>query len=92
MIDIDSKQLPPCIQFETEMDWETLTVPKDRPIPYLILFLGITFTAFFFVIAVQIRRKRISIVTPLNQPRDLESVFLAGYFLIMLMIAYIIKY
>ena len=92
MIDIDDIQLPPCIQFETEMDWETLISPKDRPIPYLILFLCITFSTLVFVIAVKIRRNRISIVMPLNQPRDLESIFLAGYYMIILLTSYFIKH
>ena len=92
MIDIDDIQLPPCIQFETEMDWETLISPDERPIPYLILFLCITFSTLVFVIAVKIRRNRISIVMPLNQPRDLESIFLAGYYMIILLTSYFIKH
>ena len=92
MIDIDDIQIPPCIQFETEMDWETLISPDERPIPYLILFLCITFSTLVFVIAVKIRRNRISIVMPLNQPRDLESIFLAGYYMIILLTSYFIKH
>ena len=92
MIDIDDIQLPPCIQFETEMDWETLISPDDRPIPYLILFLCIIFSTLVFVIAVKIRLNQISIVMPLNQPRDLESTFLVGYYMIILLISFIIKH
>ena len=91
MIDINGEQRPPCTQFEIEMDWETLIQPKDKPIPYLILTFGIIFTTLVFVIAVKIRRKRISIVMPLNQPRDLASNFLAGYFMILLLLSHIIK-
>ena len=91
MIDINGKQRPPCTQFEIELDWETLIRPKDNPIPYLILVFSIVFTTLVFVIAVKIRRKRISIVMPLNQPRDLASNFLAGYSMILLLLSYIIK-
>ena len=91
MIDINGKQQPPCTQFEIEMDWESLIRPKDKPIPYLILIFGIIFTTLLFVIAVKIRRRRISIVMPLNQPRDLASNLLAGYFMILLLLSYIIK-
>ena len=91
MIDINGKQQPPCTQFEIEMDWESLIRPKDKPIPYLILVFGIIFTTLIFVIAVNISRKRISIVMPLNQPRDLASTFLAGCFMISLLLSYVIK-
>ena len=86
-----SEKRPPCTQFEIELDWETLIRPKDKPIPYLILVFGIIFTTLIFVIAVKISRKRISIVMPLNQPRDLASNLLAGYFMILLLLSYIIK-
>ena len=86
-----SEKRPPCTQFEIELDWETLIRPKDKPIPYLILTFGIIFTTLVFVIAVKIRRKRISIVMPLNQPRDLASNFLAGYFMIILLLIFTIK-
>ena len=91
MIDINGKQRPPCTRFEIEMDWETLIRPKDKPMPYLILGFGIIFTTWVFVIAVKISRKRISIVMPLNQPRDLASIFLAGCFMISLSLSYVIK-
>ena len=91
MIDINGKQQLPCTQFEIELDWETLIRPKDKPIPYLILVFGIIFTTLIFVIAVKISRKRISIVMPLNQPRDLASIFLAGCFMISLLLSYVIK-
>jgi hypothetical protein len=92
MIDINSKHRPPCTQFENELEWETLIQPKDKPIPYLILIFGIIFSTLLFVIAVKIQRRRISIVMPLNQPRDLANVFLAGCFMILLLLSYIIKY
>ena len=82
MIDINSELRPPCTQFEIEMDWETLLQSKDKPIPYLIMMLGIIFITLLFVIAIKIRHQRISIVMPLNQPRDLTNLFLA--FLIIL--------
>ena len=91
MIDINGKQQLPCTQFEIELDWETLIRPKDKPIPYLILIFGIIFTTLVFVIAVKIRRDRISIVMPLNQPRDLANNFLAGCFMISLLLTYVIK-
>ena len=91
MIDINGKQRPPCTRFEIEMDWETLIRPKDKPMPYLILGFGIIFTTLVFVIAVKIRRDRISIVMPLNQPRDLASIFLACCFMIYLLLSYVIK-
>ena len=90
MIDVNGKQRPLCTQYEIEMDWETLIQPKDKPIPYQILFFGIIFSTLVFVIAVKIRRKRISFVMPLNQPRDLASIFLAGYFMILLLLLHII--
>ena len=86
-----SEKRPPCTQFEIEMDWESLIRPKDKPIPYLILIFGIIFTTLVFVIAVKIRRDRISIVMPLNQPRDLANNFLAGCFMISLLLTYVIK-
>ena len=92
MIDINGKQRPPCTRFEIEMDWETLIRPKDHPIPYLILGFGIVFTTLVFVIAVKIRRKKISFVTQLDQPKDFASIFLAGYFMILLLLMYIIKH
>ena len=91
MLDINNEQQPTCTQFEIEMDWETLIQPKDKPIPYQILFFGIIFSTLVFVIAVKISRKRISIVMPLNQPRDLASNFLAGYLMILFTLSYIIK-
>ena len=91
MIDINGQQRPPCNPFEVEMDYETLIQPKDNPIPYFILVFGIIFTTLVFVIAVKISRKRISIVMPLNQPRDLASIFLAGCFMIYLLLSYVIK-
>ena len=92
MIDINNEQRPPCTQFEIEMDWETLIQPKDKPIPYLILIHGIIYTILVFAIVVKSHRKRISIVIPLNQPRDLASIFLAGYFMIVTLLYYIIKH
>ena len=82
MIDINSELRPPCTQFEIEMDWQTLIQSKDKPIPYLIMMLGIIFITLLFVIAIKIRHQRISIVMPLNQPKDLTNLFLA--FLIIL--------
>ena len=76
MIDVNSELRPPCAQFEMEMDWETLIQSKDKPIPYQILFLIILCIMFVLVIAVEIRRKRISIVMPLNQPRDMANIYL----------------
>ena len=92
MLDINNEQQPTCTQFEIEMDWETLIQAKDKPIPYQILFFGIIFSTLVFVIAVKIRRKRISFVTQLDQPRDFASIFLAGYFMILLLLMYIIKH
>ena len=79
MIDTNGKQRPPCTQLEIEMDWETLIRPKDKQfrIPYLILIFGIIFTTLLFVIAIKIRHQGISLVMPLNQPRDLANLFLA---------------
>ena len=91
MIDVNSEIRPPCTQFEIDMDWETLVQPKDKPIPYQILFLSIICTIFVLVIAVKIRHGKISIVMPLNQPRDYASIFLAGYSMIILLLIYIIK-
>ena len=91
MLDINNEQQPTCTQFKIEMDWETLIQPKDKPIPYQILFLIILCIMFVLVIAVEIRRKRISIVMPLNQPRDMANIFLAGYSMIILLLVYIIK-
>ena len=82
MIDINNELRPPCTQFEIEMDWETLLQSKDKPIPYLIMMLGIIFITLLFVIAIKIRHQRISLVMPLNQPKDLTNLFLA--FLIIL--------
>ena len=92
MLDINSEQQPTCTQFEIEMDWETLIQSKDKPIPYQILLFGIIFSTLVFVIAVKVRRKKISLVMPLNQPRDFASIFLAGYFMILWLLLYIIKH
>ena len=93
MIDTDSTQLPPCIQFETEMAWESLVLlSKERPRPYLIFYIGTIFATLFFVIAVKIRLKKISLVMPLNQPRDLESLFFIAYLMIIILIIYILKH
>ena len=92
MLDINNEQQPTCTQFKIEMDWETLIQPKDKPIPYQILFFGIIFSTLVFVIAVKIRRKKISFVTQLDQPKDFASIFLAGYFMILLLLMYIIKH
>ena len=91
MLDINNEQQPTCTQFEIEMDWETLIQPKDKPIPYKILIFGTTVTTLVFVIAVKIRLNRISIVMPLHQPRDFASIFLAGYFMIILLLIFTIK-
>ena len=83
--------MPPCVQFETEMAWESLVqLSKERPRPFLIFYIGTIFTTFVLVIAVKIRRKRISLVMPLNQPRDLESLFLIAYSMIIILIVIII--
>ena len=77
MIDINTELRPPCTQFEIEMGWETLIQSKDKPAPYLIMMFGIIFTTLLFVIAIKIRHQGISLVMPLNQPRDLANLFLA---------------
>ena len=92
MIDINSEQRLPCTQFDIELDWETLIQSKDKPEPYLILRLGIIFTTLLFVIAIKIQRQRISIVMPLNQPRDSANTFLIGFFMIVCLLYYIIKH
>ena len=91
MIDINSEIQPPCTQFETEMDWETLIQSKDKPTPYLIMTHSIICTIFVFVIAVKIRCESFSIVIPLNQPRDLANIFFGGYFVIFHLLFHIIK-
>ena len=91
MIDINREIRPPCTKFETEMDWETLIQSKDKPTPYLIMIHSIICAIFVFVIAVKIRCKRISIVMPLNHPRDFASIFLSGYFVIVHFLFHIIK-
>ena len=77
MIDINSELQPPCTQFVIAKDWETLIQSKDKPAPYLIMMFGIIFTTLLFVIAIKIRHQGISLVMPLNQPRDLANLFLA---------------
>ena len=91
MIDINNDQRSTCTQFKIELDWDTLIQSKDKPTPYLILMFGIYITTLLFVIATNIRRKSISIVVPLHQPRDLANIFLAGSFMIVCMASYIIK-
>ena len=92
MIDINSEQRLPCTQVDIELDWETLIQSKDKPEPYLILRFGIIFTTLLFVIAIKIQRQRISIVMPLNQPRDSANTFLIGFFMIVCLLYYIIKH
>ena len=92
MIDINSEQRSPCTQFDNELDWETLIQSKDKPEPYLILRFGIIFTTLLFIIAIKIHRQRISIVMPLNQPRDFANNFLVGFFMIVCLLHYIIKH
>ena len=77
MININGELKPPCTQFEIAMDREMLIQSKDKPIPYLIMTFGIIFITLLFAIAIKIRHRRISIVMPLNQPRDLANLFLA---------------
>ena len=91
MIDINSELQPPCTQFEIAKDWETLIQSKDKPTPYLIMMLGITFITLIFIIAIKIRHQRISIVMPLNQPKDLAYICLAVFFMIIILIDYTIK-
>ena len=91
MIDINSEQQPPCTQFEIELDWKTLIQSKDKPEPYLILRFGIIFAILLFVIAIKIRHQKNSIKMPLNQPRDLANIFLATFFMIVILIDYTIK-
>ena len=91
MIDVNSEQRPPCTQFEIELDWETLIKSNYKPEPYLILRFGIIFTTLLFVIAIKIGRQRISIVMPLNQPKDLAYICLAVFFMIIILIDYTIK-
>ena len=91
MIDINSDFQPPCIQSEIAKHWETLIQSKDKPTPYLIMLVGIIFITILFVIAIKICQQRISIVMPLHQPRDFASIFLAGYFMIILLLISIIK-
>ena len=90
MIDINSELQPPCTQFVIAKDWETLIQSKDKPTPYPIMLLGIIFITLLFVIAIKICHQRITIVMPLNQPRDLANLFLA-FFMILGLIAYTIK-
>ena len=89
---VNSGLRPPCTQFETEMDWEMLIQAKDKPKPYLIMVFGIMFITLMFVIGIKIRHQRISIVMPLNQPRDLESLFLIAYSMIIILIIIILKH
>ena len=90
MIDINSEQRSPCTQFDIELDWETLIQSKDKPEPYLILRFGIIFAILLFVVTIKIRLRGISIVMPLNQPRDLANLFLA-FFMILALIDHIIN-
>ena len=92
MIDINSELQPPCTQFEIAKDWETLIQSKGKPRPYLIMVLGIIFITLLFVIAIKICHQRISIVMPLNQPRDSANTFLIGFFMIVCLLYYIIKH
>ena len=91
MIDINSEQRPPCTQFEIELNWETLIQSKDKPEPYLIMTFGIIFITLLLAIAIQICHQKISIVMPFNQPRDLANIFLAAFFMIVILIDYTIK-
>ena len=91
MIDINNDQRSPCTQFKIELDWNALIQSKDKPTPYVILMFGIYITTLLFVIDSKICRKKISIVMPLNQPRDLANTFLAGSLMIVCMAYYIIK-
>ena len=90
MININGELKPPCTQFEIAMDQETLIQSKDKPIPYLIMTFGIIFITLLFVIAIKIRHRRISIVMPLNQPRDLANPFLV-FFMILTLIDHTIN-
>ena len=90
MTDINSALRPPCTQFVIAKDWETLIQSKDKPTPYLIMWLGIIFMTLLFVIAIKICHQRITIVMPLHQPRDLANLFLP-FFIILALIGHIIN-
>ena len=90
MININGELKPPCTQFEIATDRETLIQSKDKPIPYLIMTFGIIFITLLFAIAIKIHQRRVSIVMPLNQPRDLANPFIA-FFMILTLIDHTIN-
>ena len=71
----------PCTPDYQEINWEKLYYSKNIPTPFKSLRTGLTLLTLLLVIVVQIGRKRISLVVPLNQPKDLQSILPLGYFL-----------
>ena len=90
MININGELKPPCPQFEIVMDRERLIHSKDKPLAYLIMTFGIIFMTLLFAVAIKICLRRISIVMPLNQPKDLANPFIA-FFMILILIDHIIN-
>ena len=69
-----------------EMNWIWLSYSENPPKPILFIYICLILMTTLLNIGIQIGRQKISIVIPLNQPKDLQSTLLLGYFLTLLSI------
>ena len=76
------RQAIPCTPDYQEINWQRLSYTENIPTPFKTLRIGLSILTLVLAIVIQIGRQRISLVIPLNQPKDLQSILPLGYFLI----------
>ena len=69
-----------------ELNWIWLSYSENPPKPILFIYIGLILMTIFLQIGIQVGHQKISLVIPLNQPKDLQSTLLLGYFLTLLSI------
>ena len=69
-----------------ELNWIWLSYSENPPKPILFIYIGLILMTIFLQIGIQVGRQKMSLVIPLNQPKDLQSTLLLGYFLTLLSI------
>ena len=75
------RQSIPCTPDYQEINWQRLSNADNIPNPFKTLGIGLSLLTLVLAIVVQIGRQRVSLVLPLNQPKDLQSILPIGYFL-----------
>ena len=71
----------PCTPDYREINWQRLSYTDNISNPFKTLRIGLSLLTLVLAIVVQIGRQRVSLVLPLKQPKDLQSILPIGYFL-----------